>query len=184
MKKYLYTSFLMLLLLITAYEVTVENESSSVETVSPSQLTKEDKRLLDGVGMDDVFVFDLDLNNTSSSRIDTWIEYYEYGVKKEKIAGIGMENLLGDTETMKLIYSRASFNTGEENQEYDRFVISILSDGGIGKGDNVLKRDKIVGGRLTDKINKAKTLLHGKPQTLAVIIESSGRSMVHRITSI
>ncbi|KYC97219.1 hypothetical protein B4102_0874 [Heyndrickxia sporothermodurans] len=148
-------------------------ETAKKNTIKPAKLTKSEAGLLEAVGIEKQFIFDVQLTE-KSSYLEYWVDHYEKGKKIETLtkgSETGTEwRKKDENKKYKIIFYKES--KPDENKKSEDFFISVIDESGYTKMDFEVPVSNQNSGELSVAIQESKQLQVGKPITVGMIIES------------
>lgn len=147
-------------------------ETAKKNTIKPAKLTKSEASLLEAVGIEKQFIFDVQLAQRSTY-LEYWVDHYEKGKKIETLSkGSDTGNKWrkkDKNKKYKIIFHKAANTEGKKSED---FFISVIDESGYTKMDFEVPVSNQNSGELSVAIQESKQLQVGKPITVGMIIES------------
>lgn len=161
----------------TEPQIEQQPEAGIVSTIGPADLSDETSRIINALGVGNIHVFDMQLNEDQPVTIRVWGEYFEDGVKKDPLfdfssgARAGTEHHKGNSQIL------FQYNFAEDENEDERalrLLSAILFDQGSSSGASEVVLPTNAGGRVTSPMNSDREITMNQPVTLLTIIEDDG----------
>ncbi|GIN84035.1 hypothetical protein J6TS2_04210 [Heyndrickxia sporothermodurans] len=171
-----FASIALLLLLLTSCSQKIQKQDLNI--IKPAHLTKKEVSLLDAVGVEQPFIFDIVLNQ-KNSHLEYWVEYYERGIKQEASSRGSSTIVWKDNEKKKeykIIFYKEPLS--EKNKKTEKFFISLIDNDGYTKMDFELPVPNKNTGSLTETLQERTHLKDGKTLTVGIIIESKNGKII------
>ncbi|MFT4412603.1 hypothetical protein ACLM5H_01970 [Fredinandcohnia humi] len=152
------------------------NEKISVKNVDAilKPLDNNNQRIIDSLGFESVFIYDVEIKNENVKTVHYWIEHYKNGQKQENVAG-GATGFSKNKATIAT--SQTNFKLDEDNW-YSRWNISIIDDGSISSFESLPKKmENPQIAQAKTWIDEDTTLEAEKPFTVALIIKDDSNGI-------
>lgn len=108
--------------------------------ITNSKLTDREKQLMNGIGADKLFVFDVNIKNENINWVEVWLDYYEKGELKSKITGVGTQVKPSNENLGFLMLSKQSSSV---NKKEEKWIVSYNSKASGGTGSTTVTKPKI-----------------------------------------
>ncbi len=131
--------------------------------IIPVELSKDEKQLLNAVGVQKYFVFQVSLPKGENGQAHCWIDYYHKGVIKRIMDGNSIFNTNGDN-TEKIVLATLEADQGANEQKW---IISYIGNSGSSRLISSIPIDK--DGATTSASTNGSDIIKGKPVILAVM---------------
>ncbi|RXT07271.1 hypothetical protein [Ammoniphilus sp. CFH 90114] len=143
-------------------------------TLSVASLSDETKRIIGGLGLDQVQVFDLENNTIEPLMVHLSVEWFENGVKQEDLLhmGMGKSNAMQEQRKKSQVLFSYDFKEVEGSKERSMHIsASIMDKGGSSSTEREVALPVLSGGRLTSPLNEKVDLMMNRPVTVLTILE-------------
>lgn len=144
----------------------------SVSTIAPAALIEETKRLINSLGIDNVHVFDI--RHSVGNILFTTIDYYEKGIKKDPLLGIGTNIFDRDQSQVVFVYD---FDQNMQQERELRVSTALLDDSGSSSSQVIIPLPDQLGMRISKVLSTENKLHINQPVTVITVIEHSGNSI-------
>lgn len=108
--------------------------------ITNSKLTDREKQLMNGIGADKLFIFDVNIKNVNINWVEVWLDYYEKGELKSKITGVGTQVRPSNENLGFLMLSKQSSSA---NKKEEKWIVSYNSKASGGTGSTTVTKPKI-----------------------------------------
>ncbi|MDX8366415.1 hypothetical protein [Cytobacillus sp. IB215665] len=152
-----------------------EPSSNEAVTIMPIEVDQREKNLLDSIAGDQLFAFDVKVNDktTEEQYLNISIDYYENGDLLKEVAGMGVQ-LVKDVNTVLISRVEEELN----DDKYIRWGGAVVTESGFSKfKSNMILANNNSGRALSSQLSNERLLYENKPQIVAYIINHHERSI-------
>lgn len=143
-------------------------------TIAPASLSDETKRIITGLGLDQVKVLEVDKNTELVTTMYAFVERFEKGVKQDQELDMGME--IGKKSQVVFAYDWKEQEDAKEH--WLRMKASVIDGGSIGatEKDVIFKGPR--GGSVTHQLSMSKPIKFNQPLTVMAVLEDNKQGII------
>ncbi|MGM7703398.1 hypothetical protein ACSVDE_16830 [Pseudalkalibacillus sp. Hm43] len=145
-------------------------------TIQPAQLSDENKNLLNAIGGDMVFVFDVDLNKQPIKRMNLFVEHYKSGVKVDNEGEFGA-GITQEVKNKRIAFTIANPSVEQANQNLKRVYFTYSDENGYSRAEQYIESAKSPSSSSWGQQDQKMEVQKDQPVNLAFLIETAGDSL-------
>ncbi|MGM7684917.1 hypothetical protein ACSVDA_22680 [Cytobacillus sp. Hm23] len=152
-----------------------EPSSNEAVTIMPIEVDQREKNLLDSIAGDQLFAFDVKVNDktTEEQYLNISIDYYENGDLLKEVAGMGVQLVKG-VNTVLISKVEEELN----DDKYIRWGGAVVTESGFSKfKSNMILANNNSGRALSSQLSNERLLYENKPHIVAYIINDHESSI-------